>query len=306
MGVSTRLSIARVATSRVPDAYVLPMAPDASSARRVRRSGFVRLLLLVALSPPLLAQEAAPRFAMGADVVFATRDVWRGLPRTGSWVAQPSLHAALATSSAMFTAGAWLTAELRDPPPGAGKRVGAAEYWAQVELVDVMQRFDVTGGVVRYGYRSLHFDNTTELYAALRLIRRRGNAPLRHPSPLIRAYYDVGRVRGAYVEMTLEHPVPVLPLISPVNLSSLLLSATTGASFGQDEYFERSGITHTDLAASMSRSFRDKRVPVWMNFGVHYRLGFDPATRRAPAQRSLWWGELSLSVATRHLGEAWR
>src|SRR5687767_11065709 len=132
------------------------MAPDAASARRVRRS-FVRLLLWLALSPPLLAQEAAPRFAMGADVVFATRDVWRGLPRTASWVAQPSLHAALATSSAMFTAGAWLTAELRDPRPGApslagpGKRIGAAEYWAQVELIDVMQRFDVTGGVVRYG-----------------------------------------------------------------------------------------------------------------------------------------------------------
>ena len=249
---------------------------------------------------------------MGADVVFATRDVWRGLPRTASWAAQPSLHAALATSSAMFTAGAWLTAELRDPRPGApslagaGKRIGAVEYWAQAELVDIKQRLDVTGGVVHYAYRGRPLDNTTELYAALRLIRRRGNAPLRHPSPLIRAYYDVGRVRGAYVELTLEHPVPLLPLISPVNLSSLLLSATTGASVGQDEYFERSGVTHTELAASMSRSFRDKHFPVWMNLGVHYRLGFDPATRRALAQRSLWWGELSLSVATRHLGEAWR
>jgi hypothetical protein len=253
----------------------------------------VRLTLLLAAAHPLLAQEAPPRFAAGADVVVVTRDVWRGLPRNAGWIAQPSLHVALATSSAMFTA-------------GAGTRFEATEYWVQAELVEVMQRFDLTGGVVRYSYPSLHLDNTTELYAALWLIRRRGDAPLRHPSPLLRVYYDIEQVRGAYVELTLEHPVPVLPLISPVNLGSLLLSATTGASFGQDAYFERSGITHTDLAASMSRSFRDKRFPIWMNFGAHYRLGFDPATRRALAKRGLWWGEFSLSVATRHLGEPWR
>lgn len=276
------------------------------------------LMLLLAASP-LLAQEPPRRFATGADVAVVTRDVWRGLPRSASWVAQPSLYTALATSSAMFTAGAWLTAELRDPQPGelslagAGKRFGAAEYWAQVELIDLMKRFDLTSGVVHYAYLGEPATggrgdewNTSELYVALRLIRRRGDAPLRHPSPLIRVYYDVDRVRAAYAELTLEHPVPVLPLISPVNLSSLLLSATTGVNLGQNAYFERRGVTHTDLAASMSRSFRDKRFPVWVNFGAHYRLGFDPATRRALSKRGLWWGELSLSVATRHLGEGWR
>lgn len=188
---------------------------------------------------------------------------------------------------------------------GAGSRFETTEYWAQAELIDVLERFDLTGGVVRYAHRG-ELDNTTELYAALRLVRLRGTAPLRHPTPLLRVFYDVDRVRGAYAELTLEHPVPLLPLISPVNLSSLLLSATTGASFGQDAYFERSGVTHTDLAASMSRSFRDRRFPVWMNFGTHYRLGFDPATRRTLRRRGLWWGELSLSVATQHLGEPWR
>jgi hypothetical protein len=267
------------------------VARNDAFARRAGRRLFVRLTLMLAAGHPLLAQEASPRFAAGADVVIVSRDVWRGIPRNASWVAQPSLYAALATSSAMFTA-------------GAGTRFEATEYWVQADFIEVMQRFDLTGGVVRYAYRRLHLANTTELYAALRLIRRRGNAPLRHPSPLLRVYYDIEQVRGTYVELTLEHPVPVLPLISPVNLSSLLLSATTGASFGQDAYFERSGVTHTDLAATMSRSFRDKRFPVWMNFGAHYRLGFDPATRRV--RRGLWWGELSLSMATRHLGEAWR
>jgi hypothetical protein len=256
------------------------------------RAHFARLILLLAVARPLFGQEAPPRFAAGADVIGLTRDVWRGLPRSARSIAQPSLHAALATSRAMFTA-------------GAGTRFQTTEYWVQAELIDVLERFDLTGGVVHYAYRG-ELDNTTELYAALRLIRLRGTAPLRHPSPLLRVFYDVDRVRGAYAELTLEHPVPLLPLISPVNLSALLLSATTGASFGQDAYFERSGLTHTDLAASMSRSFRDTRFPVWINFGAHYRLGFDPATRRAPAKRALWWWELSVSAATRHLGDAWR
>jgi hypothetical protein len=256
------------------------------------RGYFAPLILLVAVARGLLGQDAPPHFAAGADVVVATREVWRGLPRRTRSVAQPSLHAALATSRAMFTA-------------GAGSRFETAEYWVQADLIEVLERFDLTGGVVHYAYRG-DLENTTELYAALRLVRLRGTAPLRHPSPLLRVFYDVDRVRGAYAELTLEHPVPVLPLIPPVNLSSLLLSATTGASFGQDAYFERSGLTHTDLAASMSRSFRDKRFPVWMNVGAHYRLGFDPATRRAPAKRALWWWELSVSLATRHLGEAWR
>ena len=236
-------------------------------------------LLLVGAS--VCAAPAQAQAEIGVDLGIFSSYVWRGLSLTNKPVAQPAVWASIPAGNASVTLGLWSTIDLGryDDPEDISESGGTssfnlAEYDPYAEVSFTVGKATLTGGGTAYIYPNsagLTKDfNTVELYAKGAL-----DAPL---SPFINLYYDVDKIKGAYIEGGVSYSVPASEKVS------IELGALTGISAGQgvndndpDEFanFFDDGFTHVDLSAGTSFS----AGPLSIAPTLHLIIGIDDATK---------------------------
>ena len=261
-------------------------------------------LLVLTLVPA--AASGQSRMIFGGDAVVRSSYVWRGVTRGSGWVLQPDAFLSASFPKLSVTAGWWSTVEISSVDPagtGLGQTwFGENDLWA--EVAGRSGSVDFSGGVTRYLFADGAFGqfadavNTTELYAASGL----GLGPT---VPRIALWYDVDRVRGAYVETSVDLRVPVLPSYDPI--VALYLSALTGWSIGQEinagepaeaAYFSQAGLTHVDLGLEAMVGQRQRYV----TFELHFLFAQDGGARSdvggGTAGNKSWWLGLGFSDST--------
>lgn len=228
---------------------------------------------------------AHAQVALNTDLVVASAFLFRGVTFTNRPVLQPDAYLTLPAGRGVVVTGAALNVEplaydgARDISvlgAESGTLVTATTLWS--EYTRPVGRASATVGVTGYLYPQANgiaeAYNTAEVYAKAAFA-----APL---SPSLAAYYDVGQVRGAYLEAALRHSVAAGPRVA------LTFGALAGASLGQGPeagetaYFASEGLTHVDLSAAATWTAR----AVTVTPSVHAVLDRDAATRlTAPGEQ---------------------
>ncbi|HUR96151.1 MAG TPA: TorF family putative porin [Gemmatimonadales bacterium] len=217
---------------------------------------------LVVASTIATATPAAAQ-AVGADLGLFSSYVWRGLSLTNKPVAQPDLYVTFPAGNASVTLGGWANIDLGKyddvdddiSESGGLSSFNFAEFdpWAEISF-PVGEKTTLTGGATAYIYPNdagLTSDfNTVEIYAKAAF-----DVPL---SPKLAIWYDVDKVKGAYIEGSIGHSLPL------GEKNSLSLGALAGFSAGQavpdsptsDDFanFNDNGFTHLDLSAGVPLS----------------------------------------------------
>ncbi len=238
-------------------------------------------LAALAIRAPL----ARAQTELGIDVQVASRYQWRGITRSAVAVVQPSVAATSslgcvgsAAPCLSISAGGWTNwqiarasaTELGDLAPG---RRGLSEVDLWAEGATRWASLDLAGGFVSYFYLPTDSgalrtsaDNTTEIYARLRLPR----VPVVKPSLV--AWVDVDHVKGAFVEASAIAALHLFPAF--MNLD---LGLAAGASLGQEGFNSaHRGLTYAEINAGPSVLLGSFRVAL----DVHVQGSFDDLTRR--------------------------
>jgi hypothetical protein len=258
-------------------------------------------LLLAGMAMPLRAQTT-----IGADLGVFSSYVWRGLSLTNKPVAQPDLYLTIPAGNASITLGGWSNIDLGkydDPADDFSESGGTSSFnfaefdpWAEVSFP--VGKATLTGGATAYIYpnnQGFTSDfNTVELYAKAAL-----DAPL---SPKLSLYYDVDKVKGAYIEGSISHTLPASEKVG------VTLGALAGFSAGQDANLDAAGIpqsdffnfadngfTHLDLSAAVPLTLGAATVsPV-----LHVVITGDDATKASSPSNldkgAKLWGGVSIS-----------
>lgn len=227
---------------------------------------------LVIISALLGTVPSHAQTEVSADLGLYSSYIWRGLTLTNKPVAQPAVYLSIPVGNASLTLGGWSTIDLGkyDDPAndisesGGTSAFNLAEFDPIVEVSFPVGKATLTGGGTAYIYPNdldgitnnggLDSEfNTVELYGKAAL-----DAPL---SPFVNLYYDVDKVKGAYIEGGVSHSFPASEKVS------IDLGALAGFSAGQDadldalgapqaEFynFAENGLTHVDLSAGTSFS----------------------------------------------------
>jgi hypothetical protein len=223
---------------------------------------------------------------VGADLALFSSYVWRGLSLTNKPVAQPDLYFTFPAGKASVTAGGWANIDLGkydDPAKDLSESGGTsafnfAEFDPWVEVGIPVGKVTLTPGATAYIYpNSAGFTsafNTVELYLKAAL-----DAPL---SPKVSIYYDVDKVKGAYIEGGVSYSVPASKTVA-INLGAL-----AGFSAGQDANLDAAGIpqseffnfvdngfTHLDLSAAVPLT----AGPATISPALHLVINGDEATK---------------------------
>jgi hypothetical protein len=289
--------------------------PEITRVPRLR--SIVLIALFLADSTPGAAQPRGDQILL--DAVYASRLLWRGVPRVSNPVSQAAGTVALEMLGGHVSAGFWALVEVHHPEPGefsiAGSDLRLAEVDYTLQYAGRRGRFDLVAGVSHYGLRnnvpigSLQPSfRTTELYAAASL--REGLLRAIGVTPSIRAWLDVDEVDGTYAEFDLTYAMPAVPLEKPLGV--IHLSVRTGLSLGQSTvngstgYFDEDGFTHIETSAVVTGQL----LP-WLGLGFNWRLSFglDPATQRGDPRSSATnrssWGWIETWVTVRLPGRSW-
>jgi hypothetical protein len=202
----------------------------------------------------------------GVDLDLFSSYVWRGLSLTNKPVAQPAVWVSFPAGNASITVGGWATVDLGKyddlnddiSESGGSSAFNFAEFDPYAEVGFSVGKATLTGGATAYIYPNdedapndfglLTSDaNTVEIYGKVGL-----DTPL---SPELSIYYDVDKIKGAYIEGAVSHS-----LAASENVS-IDLGAVAGLSAGQgipddllsDESsnFDDDGFTHLDLSAGV-------------------------------------------------------
>ena len=218
---------------------------------------------------------------IGVDLGLFSSYVWRGLSLTNKPVAQPAVWASIPAGNASITLGLWSTIDIGkyDDPEDISESGGTssfnlAEYDPYAEVSFTVGKATLTGGGTAYIYPNsagLTKDfNTVELYAKAAL-----EAPL---SPFLNVYYDVDKIKGAYIEGGVSHSFPASEKVS-IDLGALAaLSAGQGVNDSDPTEFANfldDGFTHVDLSAGTSFS----AGPLSISPVLHLIIGIDDATK---------------------------
>jgi hypothetical protein len=205
---------------------------------RVGVAAFVIVSAL--LTVPLHAQAT-----YGVDLDVFSSYVWRGLTLTNKPVAQPAVWVSFPAGSASITVGGWSSIDLGkydDPEDDISESGGTsafnfAEFDPYAEVGYTVGKATLTGGVTAYIYpNDFGFTkdlNTVEIYGKAGL-----DVPL---SPQLSIYYDVDKVKGAYLEGSISHSLPASEKVS------IDLGATAGFSAGQDADFDALGVPQSEF-----------------------------------------------------------
>src|SRR2546425_10557646 len=179
--------------------------------------------------------------------------------RAAGLVAQPSLAVGLRVHGLSLESGAVLHYELDRVSAGelsetgaGGRHLGEEDLWGRASLLVGPTRLDA--GVVRYGFRGDSGTgglgparNTMELYAALSITSS-------YLNPSLEAWWDVERVRGAFLRAAFDLPVlgwPFPPDAFAFVQGDMGLNVGQGpnpARPGELANFAGRGITHVGLA----------------------------------------------------------
>lgn len=202
----------------------------------------------------------------GVDLDLFSSYVWRGLTLTNKPVAQPAVWVSFPAGNAAITVGGWSSIDLGKydnladdiSESGGSSGFNFAEFNPYAEVSFAVGKATLTGGATAYIYPNddtapndfglLTSDaNTVEIYGKVGI-----EAPL---SPELSVYYDVDKIKGAYIEGGISHSLPASEKVS------IDLGAVAGFSAGQgipddplsDESsnFDDDGFTHLDLSAGV-------------------------------------------------------
>jgi hypothetical protein len=218
------------------------------------------ILGLVTWASPVGAQTT-----LGADLGVFSSYVWRGRSLTNKPVAEPNLHLTIPVGNASITFGGWANVDLGKydnlnsdiSESGGSSSFNLSEVDPYAEVSFPVGKTTLTGGVLGYIYPNdisgasnggFNSDaNTAEIYgkAALKEV------PL---SPRLAIYYDVDKIKGAYLEGSISHSFPAREKVS-VDLGALAgFSAGQGASDNLDESsnFFGNGLTHVDVSGGLT------------------------------------------------------
>lgn len=241
----------------------------------VLRAGFL------AAGASLYAVAGHAQAEIGVDLGLFSSYVWRGLSLTNKPVMQPAVWASIPAGNASITLGLWSTIDLGqyDDPSDISESGGTssfnlAEYDPYAEVSFTVGKATLTGGGTAYIYPNdaglTDEFNTVELYA-------KGALDMTL-SPFLNLYYDVDKIKGAYLEGGVSHSFPASEEVS-IDLGALAgLSAGQGVNDSDpDEFanFIEDGFTHVDLSAGASFS----AGPISIAPVLHLIIGIDDATK---------------------------
>lgn len=257
---------------------------------------------------PLVAQAT-----VGADLDLFSSYVWRGLSLTNKPVAEPNVYLSFPAGSASITVGGWANIDLGkydDPDDDISESGGLsafnlAEFDPYAEISFPAGKATLTAGITGYIYPNELDDapnggldsetNTWELYGTVGF-----DVPL---APTVTVYYDIDKVKGAYIEGSVSHAVPLNETLS-LELAGLVgLSAGQGFDADDESFnFADDGLTHVDFSAGLPFTAGVFSItPV-----VHLQISADDATKfTSPTNDSdvKLWGGVSISWS-RTLGPA--
>lgn len=235
--------------------------------------------LLAAASP------AAAQFSARADLSAGGRYVWHGISRASGLVAQPSAALGLRFNRLSIEGGAVLHYELDHAAPGelsqtgAGNRhLGEQDFWGRASLVLGPTRLHA--GLVRYGFNADPARNTTEVFASL-------STTSRYLNPTFEAWWDVERVRGAFLRASFDLPLlgwPFPPYAFVFVQGDMGLNVGQGpnpARPGELANFAERGVTHVGLGLGTEvRAGHPLGIgAATLGLGVRSQINRDDATR---------------------------
>lgn len=210
---------------------------------------------------PLTAQTE-----VGIDIGLFSSYVWRGLTRTNKPVAQPAAYVSIPVGNASVTLGGWSNLDLGkyDDPvddvseSGGSSSFNLAELEPYAEVSFPVGRTTLTGGIMGFVYPNSETApnpfglmtsdaNTVEIYGKLGF-----DAPL---SPEVSLYYDVDKIKGAYIEGSVSYSLAATDHVS-VDLGALA-GFNAGRGIPDDPLsdelsnYDDDGFTHLDLSAGV-------------------------------------------------------
>ncbi len=283
--------------------------------KRAKVLGAVLLVAgLLAQATPALAQAE-----VGAELGLFSDYVWRGVTLTNKPVAQPDLWLTFPAGQASVTFGGWANVELGQyddvdddiSESGGLSSLDLSEFNPYAEVSFTTGKATLTGGITGYIYPNDLTDeanggldsesNTWELYGTVGF-----EVPL---APEVVVYYDIDKIKGAYIEGSVSHSLPL------GEKATLDIGALAGFSAGQDAEldddglptvdffnFAENGLTHVDLSAGVPLTAGAFSItPV-----IHFQINSDEVTKStSPSDfdedTKIWFG-VSLGWA-RTLGE---
>jgi hypothetical protein len=256
---------------------------------------------MVGLALVGVSASASAQRSVLAEVGFNSDFVWRGVTSTNRLVIQPDVSFSLPVRGSAFTLGVWANIEpkrydgardissLNGLP---GPLVTQSEIYAN--FTRTIGRVDALLGTEAYFYphvADLNEFNTVELLATVTVDA--------FVSPTVNVSYDVGRIRGAYIETGLTRA------LTSEQRGELTLGVLAGFSAGQAAdprdrdmaYFEREGLTHVD--GSLSATFARGRVAISPELHVIYAHDvLATVTEPDVTRRSKLWFGTTLSWAS--------
>lgn len=256
-------------------------------------------VLAGALAALAAATPASAQVTVGWDVAGFSSYVWRGLHLSSKPVIQPDLYLTVPVGNASITAGGWGNLEVgkydgtHDISEGgglAGPDFTEFDWWGEIGIpVGVAT---VTTGATGYIFPNnaglTKANNTVEVYGKVAF-----GVPL---NPKLSVYYDVDKVKGAYIEGAISHGVPL-------GATTLTFGALAGFSAGQEvntnkpselANFSESGLTHIDL--SVAAGFSAGPLSITPSFHlVHANDAFTKFTGLNLKHDNKVWGGVSLS-----------
>ncbi len=270
--------------------------------------GGVAFFTIVVLSG---GNSAHAQATFGVDLDLFSSYVWRGLSLTNKPVAEPGVWVSFPAGNASITVGGWANIDLGqyDDPSDISESGGTsafnlAEFDPYAEVSFPVGNATLTGGVTGYIYPNddpgLTSDfNTVEIY---------GKAGLDVPfSPELSIYYDVDKIKGAYIEGNVSHSLAASEKVS------IDLGATAGFSAGQDAdlddlgtpgadffNFAENGFTHLDLSAGVPFTAGAFSITPVVHFVINGDeltkiTSFDETTGFPNSNDAKVWGGVSLS-----------
>jgi hypothetical protein len=254
---------------------------------------------------------ARAQTTFGVDVDLFSSYVWRGLTLTNKPVLEPGLWVSFPAGNASITAGGWANIDIGQyddasdiSESGGTSAFNLAEFDPYAEVSFPVGNATLTGGVTGYIYPNddpgLTSDfNTWELYGKAGL-----DVPL---SPELSVYYDIDKIKGAYIEGNISHSLAASERVS------IDLGATAGFSAGQDAdlddlgtpqadffNFAENGFTHLDLSAGVPFTVGVFSITPVLHFVINGDeltkiTSFDETTGFPNSKDAKIWGGVSLS-----------
>ena len=220
---------------------------------RSRHSAIITTVLLLAGGP------AAAQVSVTADAGFFNAYVWRGVSLTNQFVAQPDLYLTVPAGGGSAVVGGWSSVDLGRYNSGGDLSEGGGVSSLDVTEIDLWAeyghplgtRLAGTAGLVTYLFPNTagltnEANRTLEIYAKLQAT----GVPL---APKLAAWYDVDKVKGAYLEASVSQAMSAIPRF-PVTFGALAgFSAgqgVNGTDLTQVANFADDGFTHLDLSAT--------------------------------------------------------